>query len=158
MECIPLNSLRSILAESFRYLRKDGLHSHAIDCSAPYARDDDTISELNFLKFSDSDWKKHNSSFQSVNRLRHPDYLRIFRETGFSIDHEECHAEPMRDDVLAHLAAEFREYKESDLNILRSMIVARKSEIANVLAPISEKSAVASVSSRSTMFKVLTSD
>ena len=43
------------------------------------------ICKLNFLRFDHKKWKKfnHNSHFQ--NRLRHYEYIRLFKSLGFSI-------------------------------------------------------------------------
>ncbi|MBN9007230.1 MAG: class I SAM-dependent methyltransferase [Rhizobiales bacterium] len=126
LEHIPSDSLTAILTESLRYLKPGGLHIHAIDYSDHYARSDSAISRFNFLKFSDSEWRKHNSAFQYVNRLRHSDYERLFLESGYSIESSDPHREAIPHDVSANLAERFSRYTQDDLGALRSIIVARK--------------------------------
>ena len=40
---------------------------------------------FNFLKYDDAQWRRFNGGQQYVNRLRHSDYVRMFREAGFTI-------------------------------------------------------------------------
>jgi 2-polyprenyl-3-methyl-5-hydroxy-6-metoxy-1,4-benzoquinol methylase len=99
-----------------------GITTHSIDYSDHYARSDRRISRLNFLRYSDADWAKYNSGMQYVNRLRHSDYLRLFKEAGFKILEESS--------VLGHPPADlavvekFRSYAPSDLYAVKGRIVA----------------------------------
>jgi len=89
LEHIPKISLESIFAELFRILNDDGIISAKIDYSDHYAHTDKSISLLNFLKFDERTWKKYNHNCHYQNRLRHYDYLAIFRKSGFVIIEEE---------------------------------------------------------------------
>ena len=62
-----------------------GITTHSIDYSDHYARSDGSLSRFNFLKYYDAQWRPFNSGRQYVNRLRHSDYVRMFREAGFTI-------------------------------------------------------------------------
>lgn len=85
LEHIPKSNIEKIFSEVYRILKYDGIVSAKIDYSDHYAHTDKSISLLNFLKFDEQTWQKFNHSCHYQNRLRHNDYLRIFKEAGFSI-------------------------------------------------------------------------
>jgi hypothetical protein len=89
LEHIPESSIVSIFSELRRTLKDSGIISAQIDYSDHYAHTDDTISLLNYLKFDDKTWKRYNHNCHYQNRLRHYDYLRIFKEIGFIVVEEE---------------------------------------------------------------------
>ncbi len=55
-EHIPLEILRKILEEGNRIIKNDGLFVHRIDYSDHFSHSDNTISAINFLKYSDDEW------------------------------------------------------------------------------------------------------
>jgi hypothetical protein len=91
--CISSTTLEHLskeeLRESFKLLKKiikkDGIISSAIDYSDHYSHTDKKINNLNFLKFSDDEWKKYNTPMLFQNRLRHQDYREIFKYIGYKI-------------------------------------------------------------------------
>lgn len=91
--CISSTTLEHLskeeLQESFKLLKKiikkDGIISSAIDYSDHYSHTDKNINNLNFLKFSDDEWKKYNTPMLFQNRLRHQDYREIFKYIGYKI-------------------------------------------------------------------------
>jgi hypothetical protein len=85
LEHIPKESIQDIFLELFRTLKDTGIVSAKIDYSDHYAHTDSTISLLNYLSFSEKEWKKHNHNCHFQNRLRHNDYKRIFIDCGFEI-------------------------------------------------------------------------
>jgi len=90
LEHIPSDVLLAILAEARRIVRPEGLLVHNIDPSDHFAHDDDTITRINFLQFADSEWKAlAGNRFMYHNRLRAPDYVRLFEESGMRILREE---------------------------------------------------------------------
>lgn len=98
-----------------------GITTHSIDYTDHYARSDSGISRLNFLKYSDQEWKPFNSGMHYVNRLRHSDYLRLFREAGFNIVEESTVNGEAPD---FSVAPQFRRYTPDDLFALKGRIVA----------------------------------
>ena len=66
-----------------KIIKKEGIISAAIDYSDHYSHTDKNISNLNYLKFSSSDWEKYNSQMFYQNRLRHQDYRELFKSIGF---------------------------------------------------------------------------
>jgi SAM-dependent methyltransferase len=82
-EHIPADVLARILAEARRVLKPDGLLLHTVDPSDHFSHDDDSITAINFLQFSESDWEKWaGNKFMYHNRLRAFEYLRLFDEAG----------------------------------------------------------------------------
>lgn len=102
LEHIPIDSIVSIFSELYRTLKPDGVVSARIDYSDHYAHTDKGISMLNYLKFDENSWKKYNHNCHFQNRLRHYDYLTIFKQTGFVVIEEELFFEENKipDDVI----------------------------------------------------------
>lgn len=120
LEHVPPDQL-AVLLKALRAVTT-GLTTHSIDYSDHYARSDKKVSRLNFLRFSDSEWKPFNSGKQYVNRLRHSDYLQMFREAGFTILEESSVAsEPPAD---LKIAEQFRRYEPPDLFAIKGRIIA----------------------------------
>lgn len=84
-EHIAPGLLPEIMAETRRIMTDDGVASIYINYGDHYSGVDKSITAYNFLKYSDSEWKKYNPRLHYVNRLRHVDYIRIFENTGFDI-------------------------------------------------------------------------
>ena len=89
LEHIPKENIVDIFSELFRTLKDDGIVSAKIDYTDHYAHTDNSISLLNYLKFDDSTWKRYNHKCHYQNRLRHYDYIEIFKSCGFIIIEEE---------------------------------------------------------------------
>jgi SAM-dependent methyltransferase len=82
-EHIPAPDLLRILAEARRILKPDGLLLHHIDPSDHFAHDDDSITAINFLQFSDEEWDDWaGNKFMYHNRLRAFEYLELFERAG----------------------------------------------------------------------------
>jgi hypothetical protein len=123
LEHVPSDQLVRLLA-GLRTVTT-GITTHSIDYSDHYARSDGSVSRFNFLKYSDEQWRPFNSSRQYVNRLRHSDYLRLFREAGFAIvEQSSVPGEPPAG-VAEKVATRFRRYEPADLFALQGRIVAR---------------------------------
>lgn len=90
LEHIPASDIRDIFIELLRILKSDGGVSAMIDYSDHYAHSDGSIGRLNYLRFSQSDWEKHNHSNHYQNRMRNDHYLRIFQSIGFSVADNHC--------------------------------------------------------------------
>ena len=84
-EHFPLEELRKTLTTLKSIVKKNGIISAVIDYSDHYCHTDNTIGPLNFLKYSNKDWEKYNTKYLFQNRLRHQDYRKLFKETGYKI-------------------------------------------------------------------------
>ena len=89
LEHIPEDSIRKILSELYRIMRDGGLVSAVIDYSDHYSHTDGSISQLNFLKYSDNRWMRYNHRCHYQNRLRHNRYVELFNQNGFKLIREE---------------------------------------------------------------------
>ena len=75
-----------IILEKFRKIVKnDGILSFLVDYSDHYSHTDKNISSTNFLKYSEQEFKKYNTPLLFQNRLRHYDYIDIFKNKKFKI-------------------------------------------------------------------------
>jgi Methyltransferase domain. len=82
-EHIPLAVLEKILAEGNRIIRDGGLFVHRIDYSDHFSHSDSSISPINFLQYSDTEWGKYaGNRYMYMNRLRHDDFVKLFESAG----------------------------------------------------------------------------
>ncbi len=85
-EHIPVNDLERILTEARRVLKEDGLLLHIVDPSDHFSHDDEAITAINFLQFSESDWEKWaGNKFMYHNRLRAFEYLELLKRIGVRV-------------------------------------------------------------------------
>ena len=88
LEHIPPKELEKIFSEIYRLLKTGGICSIKIDYSDHYSHTDQSISKLNFLRYSQIEWERFNHSNHYQNRLRHNDFLNLFRSLNFEIIEE----------------------------------------------------------------------
>ena len=84
--------------------------------------------KFNFLKFSDGEWQRFNSKFQYVNRMRHSEFLELFRKVGFQPLSVEADVESSEVEIVENLAAEFKNFSNKDLFTIRAKIVATRAK------------------------------
>ena len=123
LEHVPPDQLVRLLA-ALRTVTK-GITTHSIDYSDHYARSDRSLSRLNFLRYSDAQWRRFNSGRQYVNRLRHSDYISMFRDAGFEIIKESKIVGELPPAIEANMASQFTRYERDDLVATSGIIVAR---------------------------------
>ena len=86
LEHIPYEVIRNIFIEAKRILKDKGIAIHFIDLSDHFEHQDNSISRINFLRFSDNDWANiAGNQFAYCNRLRTSDYLTLFKKLSFDI-------------------------------------------------------------------------
>ncbi len=86
LEHIPRDIQLEIHRESLRVLRPEGLAVHRFNPQDHYSTVDSTITNGNFLRFSEKEWHWYGGSGLSYhNRLRSPDYKEMFQQAGFDV-------------------------------------------------------------------------
>ena len=105
-EHIPKDDILEILEELKRILKPGGIITSKIDYSDHYSHTDDSIGPLNFLKFSDYEWKRFNHKNHYQSRLRHFEYKKLFEDMGFEVTEElaEYSDEKIEDDLIIKFA------------------------------------------------------
>jgi SAM-dependent methyltransferase len=82
---VPEEQLLPLMRECLRVLAPDGLIAFVIDYRDQYSYSDSSLSVYNFLQFSEREWRRYNPAIHYQNRLRHPDYCKLFEKAGFSM-------------------------------------------------------------------------
>jgi SAM-dependent methyltransferase len=128
MEHVPKDLIRDLMSESRRILRPGGLALHNVACNDHYAHLDPRISFANYLRYSESQWRKWNNSLQYQNRLRAPEFLDLATEVGFEIILKRTCVRPGTREALTNfdVASEFRRFSMEDLSITTIDFIARK--------------------------------
>jgi hypothetical protein len=133
LEHISAHNLPTILRECHRILRRGGVMSHRIDYADHYSYADRSITAQNFLRYSNRSWWLFNASLHYQNRLRHSDYLSMFRNAGFQIVREapaEVPPNDLNEVSRMPLARRFQDYAPNDLAIAHAWVVLRKAQSA----------------------------
>jgi len=82
-EHIPMNIIHDILIEGNRIITDDGLFINCIDYADHFAPTDKSISEINFLQYSDIKWGKYaGNRYMYMNRCRHDEFVELFKTVG----------------------------------------------------------------------------
>jgi hypothetical protein len=125
LEYIPRSVLAKLFSEFHQLSRGGAVMSHFINLLDEYSHFDRSITPINFLKYSNWQWKFLDSPLTCKNRLRISDYRDLFKEAGFQIDRETNVSGSAADLERIALAPEFRNYSRADLLVLSSWLVAR---------------------------------
>ncbi|MGH7568142.1 MAG: methyltransferase domain-containing protein [Gemmatimonadales bacterium] len=89
LEHIPPDTLRAILVEGRRVIRDDGLLVHRIDFSDHFSEADPRISTVNFLRYSEREWRRYaGNRYGYHNRLRIDELERILQDAELAVDCE----------------------------------------------------------------------
>jgi SAM-dependent methyltransferase len=146
LEHIPRDDLRAILEECYRLLTPGGVVTAHVAYDDHYAGSDQSITRLNFLRYSDRQWRFANPPLHYQSRLRHSDYIALFRAAGFElVDMETRQATPGEQQGLGsawHPSARFASYGVQDLITTHGFFVVRKSVAQRPLHTTFETAAV----------------
>jgi SAM-dependent methyltransferase len=129
MEHIPPESLRAIVVEARRLLKREGKLLHFVDLSDHFAHSDKRLSPLNFLRFDDKSWNRlAGNRFMYQSRQRASDYRSIITTAGFELVSEVVTTHP---ETLAGvkkgnlpLAEKFEKYEPEDVAALTYNFIA----------------------------------
>jgi SAM-dependent methyltransferase len=124
LEHIPPEMLAQLMAEFARLAAEGAVMDHFVDLSDHYAHFDGSITEFNYLRYSDRVWRLFNNRLQHQNRLRISDYRRIIGQAGFELVAEEAERGAPEELGRVRLARPFRGYAVEDLLVLRSWLTA----------------------------------
>jgi SAM-dependent methyltransferase len=129
LEHIPRDTIRAILREARRVLVPDGMMVHIIDPSDHFSHSDSSITSVNFLGYSDEEWKKLGGNrFMYHNRLRAPDLLQVFEEAGATVVRVESRIDEKAAAALEnglHVSEEFAGRPIEDLATSEVCVLAR---------------------------------
>lgn len=130
-EHVPEQELRFFLGAFSRILVPGGTMCHVVDNSDHWQHKDRSLSRVDFLRYDDDAvvWRLAQINTQAFqNRLRHGDYLTLFREAGFSTLLAKGVPDATCIDDLKRLkvAARFRNHAPEDLAVLTSLFVVAK--------------------------------
>jgi len=130
LEHVPPHILRPLLDRAFRLLRPGGWTCHAVDYSDHWSHADKRLSRVNFLRHSDRlfDFINRFNPLDYQNRLRHPEYFDLLRQSGFEVVIARSDPEPqsLNDLKTLPVAPRFQAFPVEDLARLDSYFVARR--------------------------------
>ena len=119
LEHIPPNVIGDIFSEGYRILTKEGVAVHHIDLSDHFRHQDNSITTINFLRFTEDEWNRiAGNEYSYCNRIRASDYYRIFEEKLFRTIRCEARVDNNAIEELKNgfpLDASFNKYDPEDL-------------------------------------------
>jgi SAM-dependent methyltransferase len=75
----------ALMKETLRVLRPGGLAVHSVNCGDHYAYFDRSITQINYLRFSERQWRCWNNALQYQNRLRADDFVNSATDAGLQV-------------------------------------------------------------------------
>jgi SAM-dependent methyltransferase len=102
LEHVLPEAVDSIFREAMRILAPGGIMFHSVNCGDHYAYVDRKINQLNYLRYSDSEWRRWDNAFLYQNRMRAYEFVDRASAIGFDIV---LNTECAREKRLAELAA-----------------------------------------------------
>lgn len=124
LEYIPPSVLKNMMAEFRRVGSANAVMSHYLNLADEYSYFDRSITPINFLQFTERQWRRWNSPLIWQNRLRISDYRELFRQARYDIVKEINTCGNPADLKKIQLAPEFQHYAKEDLPVLTSWLVA----------------------------------
>lgn len=128
LEHVPGPVVEACLAEALRILRPGAVAFHSVNCGDHYAYIDPSITQLNYLQYSEAGWRRWNNRFLYQNRLRAVDFVQMALRAGFQIELDTSRAKPelleRLDTMRVH--PEFSRYPREQLAVTSVDLIARK--------------------------------
>jgi len=132
LEHVAPADLAPIMVEAHRLLRPNGLAAHEIDPGDHFAHRDDSITAINFLRYTDAEWLRlAGNRFGYCNRLRASQFDHVFEDAGFRTRMRQGVVDARSMEALRQdfpLACDFRSFSAEDLCTISLSIYASKAE------------------------------
>ena len=100
---------------------------HSVACNDHYAHSDKSITFINYLQFSERQWRLWNNSLNYQNRLKAPDCPALAERAGLEIVLKKSRPHLELLSRVARVAPEFAHYSPEDLSTLSIDFIGRKS-------------------------------
>jgi SAM-dependent methyltransferase len=125
LEHVPAADLPQIVNKCYSLLKPAGVVSFVIDMRDHYVDFDRSISDHNFLRYSDRAWNLFfNSTLHHQNRLQFTDYLQVLKEANFELVNYSLWEAPLNG---TKIHPSFREkYNETSLGVTTLCVTARR--------------------------------
>src|SRR6185437_2123864 len=128
LEHVAPAAIDGIFREAMRILRPGGVMFHSVNCGDHYAYVDRQITQLNYLQYSDAQWKRWDNAFLYQNRLRADAFVEYAEAAGFQI--VTCVTSPpakrLRELAVLKVAPQFAQVPPERLCITSIDFIARK--------------------------------
>jgi SAM-dependent methyltransferase len=86
LEHIPPDTILALFEEGNRIIKEDGLFIHRVDYSDHFSHSDTSINAINFLQYGEGQWDKlAGNRYMYMNRLRHDDFLDLYKQANHNI-------------------------------------------------------------------------
>ncbi len=130
LEHVPREGIAALMRETARILRPGGLAVHSVACNDHYAHFDRRISFVNYLRYSESQWRWWNNRLNYQNRLRAVDFLELAEAAGLRVIFKQTAVRPGTREALARMkiAPEFRHYEPESLAATSIDLIAQAPE------------------------------
>jgi SAM-dependent methyltransferase len=96
LEHVHPDVIAPLYREAMRILVPGGVMFHSVNCGDHYAYVDRSVSQLNYLRYSDRQWRRWDNEFLYQNRLRAHVFVDRAVETGFELALNAAVARPER--------------------------------------------------------------
>ena len=133
LEHVSPEGLPRLLRNGHRLLRPGGIAVHLIDHSDHadhLARFRANAPRFGFLRFEDQEWRKQESSYIYMNRMRSSEYMPYFESAGFDILEVGVTVDDEAVDAIqtgeTPLASRFRDMVPADVATRQTLLVVRK--------------------------------
>ena len=130
LEHVPPDAIAGMYREAMRILTPGGIMFHSVNCGDHYAYVDSNINALNYLRYSDRQWRLWDNAFLYQNRMRAHEFVERAQAGGFDIVLNTARATEQRLRQLAEtpVHAQFAAIPPERLCITTVDFIARKPE------------------------------
>ncbi|HUF11350.1 MAG TPA: class I SAM-dependent methyltransferase, partial [Rhodothermales bacterium] len=123
LEHVPRSVIREQIIDTFRVLKPGGYAVHRIDLTDHLSHYDKSAHPRQFLSW-DASWPiLFRNEVQYVNRLMRSDFLEMFTDAGFTIEHQESNIAPLNG---MRVAEHFRHRSRDDLESKSLVVICGK--------------------------------